>query len=106
MGNCRPLVDIAFASAESIQLYQNIGKAKFDLIWETTGAFSDLAFGDLNGDGVEDAVVVLVTNPGGTGRFYDLAPVLNQNGTPKIKTEKRSQSTEHTKNVLTLLTLL
>ena len=40
------------------------------------------AFGDLNGDGVEDAVVVLVTNPGGTGRFYDLAPVLNQNGTP------------------------
>jgi len=41
------------------------------------------ALGDLNGDGVEDAAVVLVSNPGGSGTFYDLAAVINQNGTPK-----------------------
>lgn len=40
------------------------------------------AFGDLNGDGLEDAAVVLATNLGGSGTFYDLIAVLNQNGTP------------------------
>jgi len=41
------------------------------------------AMGDLNGDGAEDAAVVLVANPGGSGTFYHLAAVLNQGGTPK-----------------------
>ncbi len=40
----------------------------------------NVAFGDLNGDGVVDAAVVLVTNPGGSGTFYDLVAVLNQDG--------------------------
>jgi uncharacterized protein (DUF2141 family) len=40
-------------------------------------------FGDLNGDGVEDAAAVLVADPGGSGTFYYLAAVVNQNGTPK-----------------------
>jgi heat shock protein HslJ len=31
------------------------------------------AFGDLDGDGQEEAAVILVTNPGGSGTFYDLA---------------------------------
>ncbi len=43
---------------------------------------SQMAFGDLNGDGSEDAVVVLVTQPGGSGSFYDLAAVLNEGGEP------------------------
>jgi heat shock protein HslJ len=34
-----------------------------------------MAFGDLDGDGIEDAAVVLVTNVGGSGIFYDLAVV-------------------------------
>lgn len=39
-------------------------------------------FGDLNGDGVEDAVVFLVENSGGTGNFVYVAAQLNQNGQP------------------------
>ena len=42
-----------------------------------------LAKGDLTGDGVADAAVVLVSEPGGSGTFYELAVVMNDNGTPK-----------------------
>jgi len=42
-----------------------------------------IAFGDLNGDGVEDAAVILVSNPGGSGTFYDLAAVINSRGKAK-----------------------
>jgi len=38
------------------------------------------AFGDLNGDGVQDAVVLLVETYGGTGVFVSLAAVLDQGG--------------------------
>jgi hypothetical protein len=41
------------------------------------------AFGDLNGDGVNDAAVVLAANMGGSGTFVHLAAVVNQNGTPQ-----------------------
>jgi heat shock protein HslJ len=44
---------------------------------------TDIASGDLDGDGVEDAAVILVTDPGGSGTFYDLAAVLNRNGKPE-----------------------
>ncbi len=39
------------------------------------------AFGDLNGDGTEDAAVILVSSGGGSGVFYDLAVVIDENGT-------------------------
>jgi len=39
-----------------------------------------IASGDLNGDGLFDAAVVLATNTGGTGVFKDLHAVLNQGG--------------------------
>jgi len=42
-----------------------------------------IAFGDLNGDGAEDAAVILVSNPGGSGTFYELAAVINSNGNPQ-----------------------
>jgi hypothetical protein len=38
------------------------------------------AFGDLDGDGVDDAAVLLVETSGGSGSFVYLAAVLNQNG--------------------------
>ena len=44
-----------------------------------------MAFGDLDGDGIEDAAVVLVTNAGSTGIFYDLAIVKkNEEGLTNI----------------------
>jgi LysM repeat protein len=40
------------------------------------------ALGDLNGDGLEDAAVVLAENSGGSGVFLYLEAVVDQNGTP------------------------
>lgn len=40
------------------------------------------ASGDLNADGVEDAVAFLRTQNGGTGHFVEMAAVLNQAGAP------------------------
>jgi hypothetical protein len=39
-----------------------------------------MAFGDINGDGIEDAAVVIATRYGGTGIFEYLAVVLNAGG--------------------------
>lgn len=41
------------------------------------------ARGDLNGDGVSDAVVLLVYSGGGSGTFVYLAAVLNDQGRPR-----------------------
>jgi hypothetical protein len=41
-----------------------------------------IAFGDLNGDGAEDAAIVLSENMGGTGFFMSVVAVLNQGGMP------------------------
>jgi hypothetical protein len=43
----------------------------------------EYAVGDLDQDGVPDAAVVLATNTGGSGTFYDLAVVLNRDGVPE-----------------------
>jgi len=40
------------------------------------------AFGDLDGDGSDDAAVVLVTDPGGSGIFFDLAVLSEGAGAP------------------------
>lgn len=46
--------------------------------------FSDenVAYGDLNGDGKEDAVVIISERADGTGSFYTLYAVTNQNNQP------------------------
>jgi len=41
------------------------------------------ALGDLDGDGVDDAAVLLVENSGGSGSFVYLAAVLNRDGQPE-----------------------
>lgn len=40
------------------------------------------AFGDLNNDGIKDAAVVLAWDGGGSGTFYYLAAIVNQEGKP------------------------
>lgn len=45
-----------------------------------------VARGDLNGDGADDAAVILMENSGGTGVFYYLAPVLNLDNQPASPT--------------------
>ena len=42
----------------------------------------ETAFGDLNGDGIQDAAVVLVTHPGGSGTFYDVHALIGATGQP------------------------
>ena len=50
---------------------------------ETVVTLSDVAaYGDLNEDGFEDAAVVTITDPGGSGTFYTLVAVLDKNGLP------------------------
>ncbi len=39
-----------------------------------------MAFGDLDADGVQDAAAILITDPGGSGTFYDLVAVIDRNG--------------------------
>jgi uncharacterized membrane protein len=41
------------------------------------------AIGDLDGDDFDDAVVILISNPGGSGTFRHLAAVLNRGGAPE-----------------------
>jgi hypothetical protein len=40
------------------------------------------ALGDLDGDGIGDGVIVLESDPGGSGVFFDLVGVLNRAGQP------------------------
>ena len=42
------------------------------------------AMGDLDGDGSNDAVIVLESDPGGSGVFFDLVPVLNRQGSAEV----------------------
>lgn len=47
-----------------------------------------VAFGDLDGDGVDDAIVVLASSGGGSGIFHQLVAVTQHNGivdTPAVK---------------------
>lgn len=42
----------------------------------------NVAFGDLNGNGIPDAAVIMISSGGGTGLFIDLGIVFNVNGRP------------------------
>jgi hypothetical protein len=69
-----------------IKLHEGIYQEKIapDSAAELVIKLSDrIAFGDLNGDGAEDSAVILISDPGGSGTFYDLAAVINFNGKPQ-----------------------
>lgn len=75
-----------FAASGHVKLHNGIYKEKIvpDSSTELVVTLSDkMAFGDLNGDGLEDAAVILIINPGGSGTFRYLAAVIDQNGAPK-----------------------
>ena len=42
-----------------------------------------VAYGDLDGDGAEDAAVIITSTGGGSGNFRELAVLKNDNGAPK-----------------------
>jgi len=46
----------------------------------TTQIQEQVFYGDINMDGIEDALVILKTQNGGSGHFIELAAMLNQNG--------------------------
>ena len=46
-----------------------------------TSVYGKTVYGDLDGDGHEDAALLLVHDPGGSGTFYYVAGALNRNGT-------------------------
>ena len=48
----------------------------------TTHLLDTVFYGDINLDGLQDAVVFLSTQNGGTGHFVEMAAVLNLNGNP------------------------
>jgi hypothetical protein len=48
-----------------------------EIVVRATGHY---ALGDLDGDGVGDGVVVLESDPGGSGVFFDLVPVVSRGG--------------------------
>jgi basic membrane protein A len=55
------------------------GDASRPMVWYMNNSE---VYGDLNGDGVDDAVVFLVESGGGSGNFVYVAAQLNQNGQP------------------------
>lgn len=47
-------------------------------------ATDSVGFGDFDGDGRDDAAIIIVSGTGGTGVFEDLALVLNEKNKPRV----------------------
>ena len=72
-----------WAFAGRVALIDGIYREKFlpGSTTEIVVRLSDqIALGDLTGDRVEDGAVVLISNPGTSGTYYDLAVVVNLKG--------------------------
>jgi hypothetical protein len=84
----------ALANAEYLSEFASGGKARLkdgshrekaapeSAIDIVTTLHERYACGDLDGDGVDDAAVILVVQPGGSGTFYYLCAVVNEEGAP------------------------
>ena len=67
---------------EKVRLRDGVLARKLEIGQEIWLLHDRIAFGDLNNDGVNDAAVVLSYNGGGSGTFYNLLAVRNDNGVP------------------------
>ena len=67
---------------EKVRLSDGFLSRKLEIGQEAWQLHDPLAFGDLDNDGVEDAAVVLSYNGGGSGTFFSLLAILNENGAP------------------------
>jgi len=81
--NIDPLNTSYLIEGESFPLVN--GKAEREILPESSTKdevmiFGEPAFGDIDGDGDSDAVVLLVNNPGGTGTFFYAAIAANIDG--------------------------
>jgi peptidoglycan/xylan/chitin deacetylase (PgdA/CDA1 family) len=72
-------------SSGTAQLVDGVYREKYmpDSATEMVIGLADMhTFGDLNGDGVDDVLAIVISRPGGSGTFFDLTAVLNQEGRP------------------------
>lgn len=76
-----------FIEAQTLQL--EAGHAELPIVegaastMQVTLLEAAVAFGDLNGDTIEDAAAVLTVDMGGSGTFYHLVALLNRDGQPQ-----------------------
>ena len=76
-----PLNAAYIIEGEEVRLVQGRAKAEFAPGSATkikTSVFGKPEYGDLDGDGDEDAALFLVQDPGGSGTFYYVAASLNK----------------------------
>lgn len=58
-----------------------------------------VAFGDLNGDGIEDAALILLTSTGGSGTFRELVVLVHERGVPRQASVKMLGDRTDVKNL-------
>jgi hypothetical protein len=68
-----PLSDGVYQAAASADTASDINVALGDMV----------VFGDIDGNGSQDAAALLISNAGGSGTFYDLAVVVDDQGTAR-----------------------
>lgn len=77
--------DISYTIEKEVFVLKN-GVAEKEMVpgsaeKNTLALFGEPVYGDLNGDNLPDAAILLVNNPGGSGTFYYAVIAVNKNGT-------------------------
>lgn len=81
LGSASYPLDLASGGTVKLNEGEYVGsKASGSATKLTVRLMDTAATGDLNGDGVDDAAVILSADPGGSGTFYYLAAALNEDG--------------------------
>jgi hypothetical protein len=75
---------IPVLSGQAVTLQNGEWAGDSGIVGRQTVSIIASAQGDMSGDGVADAVVMLLTDPGATGKFFDLVPVTAASGAPRV----------------------